>query len=76
MSDLHCAFIGAVIVIAAFTLGAWKISGQIGYERGASFENYEAAADFQNNRGTMAQLGVCRWAQVYADCSLKDGPKQ
>lgn len=63
--------IGVIVVTLGLQAVGWMISGQIGYERGDSYANWQAHFDAARNRKTMEQIGVCRWAVLSAGCKFQ-----
>lgn len=63
---------GLAIVTIAMQAVGWYMSGQIGWERGNSYANWEAHYNAAQNRQTMKKIGTCRWAQLEAGCDWRD----
>lgn len=59
--------------MVAMLLGVW-VSGQIGWNRGDSYAQWEAHFDREANKKTMEQIGTCRWAELVAGCTWKSSP--
>lgn len=65
----------AVMIAAALLIvgiAAASISGQIGWERGDSYANWEAHFAHIANQKTMREIGTCRWAELAANCTFTE----
>ena len=64
-----------IAFVAICTYGALYGAEAIGWIRGhrIGYTDGYAASEigYEKNRVTMAQVGVCRWAERYADCNWK-----